>query len=120
MCEEHSEYSHFKDELYKTTGCKHRRMPVEWLDSIMKEAARLGVTEVIPSTMGEPLLYNGIDEFFECVKRYGLVVNLTTNGSFPRKPIETWTKVIVPITRDVKVSINGAKKRNIRVNHEGK
>ena len=110
MCEEHSEYSHFKEQLYQKTGCRRRRMPVEWLDRIMADAAAIGVTDVIPSTMGEPLLYQGIDEFFDAAERHGLKINLTTNGSFPGKPIEKWAKIIIPMTRDVKISLNGARK----------
>ena len=108
MCEEHSEFSHFKDNLFMRTGTRRRLMPVEWLDKIMVEALHIGVKEVIPSTMGEPLLYPGIDEFFRLARKYGLRVNLTTNGSFPRKTIDEWAQLIVPITSDVKISINGA------------
>lgn len=108
MCEEHSEFSRFKDDLFVRTGCRHRRMPVEWIGRIMAEAASIGVSEVIPSTMGEPLLYAGIDELFKHAVRNGLKINLTTNGSFPGRPIEEWARLIVPIARDVKVSINGA------------
>lgn len=111
MCEEHSEFSHFKDNLFTRTGIQRRLMPVEWLDKIMAEASHIGIEEVIPSTMGEPLLYSGVDDFFRLAKRYGLRVNLTTNGSFPRRSIDEWAQLIVPITRDVKISINGACKR---------
>ena len=41
------------------------------------------------------------------------VMNLTTNGTFPKKTEKTvseWAKLIVPITTDVKVSWNGATK----------
>ncbi len=110
MCEEHSQYSHFKDDLFRATGCRFRRMPVEWLDGIMEEAARIGVAEIIPSTMGEPLLYGGIDSFFDLAAEHCLRVNLTTNGSFPGKSIYEWAKIIVPVTTDVKISINGASK----------
>lgn len=113
MCEEHSEYSKFRDKLKEQcggAGSWRRRMPVEWLDKIIADAARLGVTEVIPSTMGEPLLYQGIDDFFSTAKRHGLKINLTTNGSFPGKPIKEWAKIIIPMTRDVKISFNGARK----------
>lgn len=105
MCEEHSRYSHFKE----TIGCR-RRMPVEWIDRLFEEASRLGIKEIIPSTMGEPLLYKGINRFYELSQKYGIKINLTTNGSFPGKSIDEWARMIVPNTTDVKISINGATK----------
>lgn len=125
MCEEHSEFSCFRERLKRETGVDRRRMPVAWLQPIFEQAAELGVTEIIPSTMGEPLLYEGIEEFYRLAKKHGMKVNLTTNGSFPRKPIAEWAKIIIPNTSDVKISINGAKKetseaimKNSNFNHQ--
>ena len=39
--------------------------------------------EVIPSTMGEPLLYSHFDELLELCRALGIPLNLTTNGTFP-------------------------------------
>ena len=66
MCEEHSNYSDFKQKLFNKTGIKRRLMPKEWLEAIFKEVKELGVKEIIPSTMGEPLLY----EYFEVILKY--------------------------------------------------
>ena len=110
MCEEHSSYSNFKQKLFKKTGVKHRRMPSYWIAGIFKEASELGVKEIIPSTMGEPLLYKDIDLFFELAKKYKIKINLTTNGTFPGKTVEQWAKLIIPITSDTKISFNGATK----------
>ena len=41
--------------------------------------------EVIPSTMGEPLLYSHFDELLKLCRAMGLPLNLTTNGTFPGK-----------------------------------
>jgi len=41
--------------------------------------------EVIPSTMGEPLLYSHFDELLKLCDSLGLPLNLTTNGTFPGK-----------------------------------
>ena len=38
--------------------------------------------EVIPSTMGEPLLYSHFDELLELCGALGLPLNITTNGTF--------------------------------------
>jgi len=108
MCEEHSPFSTYIKE--KLNG-KHRRMPKEWLEPIFEEAKKIGVTEMIPSTMGEPLIYKHFAHFIELCYKYNIKMNLTTNGTFPRtteKTVTEWAKLIVPITTDVKISWNGA------------
>ncbi len=111
MCEEHSQYSNFKQQLFTKTGIKYRRMPKEWIENIFEEAKKLGVKEIIPSTMGEPLLYQHIDLFFEFAKKYNIKINLTTNGTFPKKSILEWANLIIPVTSDTKISLNGATKK---------
>lgn len=108
MCEEHSPYSNFIDTLYKETGVKRRRMDFKTVQQIFKQASVLGVKEIIPSTMGEPLLYKQFDQIFDLAKQYGIKINLTTNGTFPKKSVLDWAKLIVPNTTDVKISWNGA------------
>jgi glycosyl transferase, group 1 / radical SAM family protein len=108
MCEEHSPFSKFIRE--KLNG-KRRRMPKEWLESIFEQAKALGVKEIIPSTMGEPLLYKHFAYIVELCYKYGIKMNLTTNGTFPKtteKSVTEWAKLLVPITTDVKISWNGA------------
>ena len=41
--------------------------------------------EVIPSTMGEPLLYSKFEELLDFCETTGIKLNLTTNGTFPGK-----------------------------------
>ncbi len=110
MCEEHSPYSRFKQLLYQRTGIKVRRMSKEWIEKIFREARTLGIKEIIPSTMGEPLLYKHIELFFEFARKYGIKINLTTNGTFPQKDAYEWAKMIIPVTSDTKISLNGATK----------
>ncbi|MEN9302150.1 MAG: hypothetical protein RL264_579 [Bacteroidota bacterium] len=108
MCEEHSPFSTYIKETLKG---KHRRMPKEWLEPIFQQAKKIGVTEMIPSTMGEPLIYKHFSHFIELCYMYGIKMNLTTNGTFPRtteKTVTEWAKLIVPITTDVKISWNGS------------
>jgi MoaA/NifB/PqqE/SkfB family radical SAM enzyme len=108
MCEEHSPFSTY---IKTKLGGKHRRMPKEWLEPIFKQAKELGVREIIPSTMGEPLIYKHFAHFVELCYKYDLKMNLTTNGTFPKtteKTVTEWAKLIVPITTDVKISWNGA------------
>jgi MoaA/NifB/PqqE/SkfB family radical SAM enzyme len=110
MCEEHSPYSDFIPELYKRTGVKRRRMDFNTVKSIFEESEKLGVKEIIPSTMGEPLLYKQFDEIFDLSKKHNIKINLTTNGTFPKKTVLDWAKLIVPNTTDIKISWNGATK----------
>lgn len=110
MCEEHSPFStYIRDKL----GGKRRRMPEEWLENIFQQAKALGVREIIPSTMGEPLLYKHFHRIVELCYTYDIRMNLTTNGTFPKvsgKTASEWAEQIVPITTDMKISWNGATK----------
>lgn len=108
MCEEHSPYSDFIPTLYKETGVKRRRMKFETVEDIFQQAEKLGVKEIIPSTMGEPLLYKEFDKIFALSEKSWIKINLTTNGTFPKKTVLEWAKLIVPNTTDVKISWNGA------------
>ena len=108
MCEEHSPYSDFIPNLFKETGVKRRRMEFATVEDIFLQAEKLGVKEIIPSTMGEPLMYKGIEGIFELPQKHGIKINLTTNGTFPKLKVEQWANFIVPNTTDVKISWNGA------------
>lgn len=110
MCEEHSPYSDFISNLYKETGVKRRRMEFSTVVEIFNQAEKLGVKEIIPSTMGEPLLYKEFDKIFELAQEKNIKINLTTNGTFPKKSVEEWSKLIVPTTTDIKISWNAATK----------
>jgi len=110
ICEEHSKYSDFKIKLFEKTGAAKRRMPIDWLENIFEQAKQLGVKEIIPSTMGEPLLYEGIELIYELAEKYNIKINLTTNGTFPKKLVEEWADIIIPTTSDIKISWNGASK----------
>jgi glycosyltransferase involved in cell wall biosynthesis/MoaA/NifB/PqqE/SkfB family radical SAM enzyme len=115
MCEEHSPYSDFIPRLFKETGVKRRRMNIETVRNLFAQAAELGVKEIIPSTMGEPLLYKEFDQIFELARFHGIKINLTTNGTFPKKSVTDWAKLIVPNTSDVKISWNGATAETARL-----
>ena len=61
--------------------------------------------EVIPSTMGEPLLYSHFDELLELCRALEIPLNLTTNGTFPGKwGSEDAMGVLLRSCRDIKVS----------------
>lgn len=109
MCEEHSPHSPLQIRR-KQEGKPRRLMPFDMIERVIAEAAANGLREVIPSTMGEPLLYEHFEGILGLCDRYGVKLNLTTNGTFPRLGATTWAERIVPVTSDVKISWNGATK----------
>ncbi|MFO0577958.1 MAG: glycosyltransferase [Polyangia bacterium] len=110
MCEDHSPHSRSQQQR-KEQGAPRRLMPLELLRRVLKDAAAMGVREVIPSTMGEPLLYEHFDEILALCREHGLKLNLTTNGTFPGRGARAWAEQIVPVASDVKISWNGATAR---------
>lgn len=109
MCEEHSIYSPRQPER-RANGQPKRRMPMDLIRRVVGECAGRGLREIIPSTMGEPLLYPQFDEIIDICANYDVRLNLTTNGTFPGRGAREWAKRIVPIGSDVKISWNGANK----------
>jgi glycosyltransferase involved in cell wall biosynthesis/MoaA/NifB/PqqE/SkfB family radical SAM enzyme len=109
MCEEHSPHSLLQIRR-KEDGKPRRLMPLETIERVIAEAAPHGLREVIPSTMGEPLLYEYFEGLLHLCGRYAVKLNLTTNGTFPRLGAAAWAERIVPVTSDVKISWNGATK----------
>ncbi len=109
MCEEHSPHSPLQA-ARRREGRPRRTMPVDLIRRVVADAAPHGLREIIPSTMGEPLLYEHFEEIVELCTQYGVRLNLTTNGTFPRLGAKTWAERIVPIASDVKISWNGATK----------
>ncbi len=103
MCDTHSIYK-------QENPPKRQRMSPDILRKILQQAVKLGIKEIIPSTMGEPLLYPYFDEFIENLKGTTTKLNLTTNGTFPKKGAEVWARELLPITSDTKISINAISK----------
>ena len=73
-------------------------------------SARSGgaLREVVPSTLGEPLLWAGTDSLLDACAAAGLRLNLTTNGTWPGRGARAWGERLYPLASDVKVSWNGA------------
>lgn len=101
MCEIHSRYR-------KEKSGTSRIMPISTIERIVASALPFGLREVIPSTMGEPLLYPHFPELLEIVRNNALKINLTTNGTFPGSGVRSWAEKILPLATDTKISINGA------------
>lgn len=107
MCEEHSPHSRLQVER-RTSGKPRRRMDIAMVRRVLESCRRTRLREVIPSTMGEPLLYEHFDKFIDLCHEFGVYMNLTTNGTFPKRGARGWAERLVPICSDVKISINGA------------
>jgi glycosyltransferase involved in cell wall biosynthesis/MoaA/NifB/PqqE/SkfB family radical SAM enzyme len=113
MCEEHSPHSPLQP-LRKAADKPQRRMDIELVRRVLEDSRGTGLREIIPSTMGEPLLYDHFEEILALCAREGVKLNLTTNGTFPRLGARAWAERIAPVTSDVKISWNGA----TRATHE--
>jgi MoaA/NifB/PqqE/SkfB family radical SAM enzyme len=109
MCEEHSPYSTLQSERIQA-GRPKRRMDIALIRRVLDESQGTPLREIIPSTMGEPLVYRHMDEIIELCAQYGVKLNLTTNGTFPGRGAQAWAERIVPVASDVKISWNGASK----------
>lgn len=88
-------------------------MPWNVAEKAVRFYAAKGIGEVIPSTMGEPLLYSHFEQLESLVRELGIRLNLTTNGTFPGKGAEAWAKELLPISKDIKISCWGMKKRSL-------
>lgn len=109
MCECFSPYSPVLKERV-TAGIGKREMSIELIRKILEQSRGSPLKEIIPSTMGEPLLYKDFEKIIDMCGEFGVKLNLTTNGSFPRIGAEAWSKKLVPICSDIKISWNGASK----------
>jgi len=107
MCEEHSPHSPLQN-LRRAQKRPKRRMDVALIRRVLEATVSKGLREIIPSTMGEPLLFKGFDEIIDLCSEFGVKLNLTTNGTFPGRGAEAWAHRIVPVTSDTKISWNGA------------
>ncbi|MBX3363925.1 MAG: glycosyltransferase [Phycisphaeraceae bacterium] len=107
MCEEHSPHSTLQL-ARRAAGRPRRRMDIGLVRQVLESCKGTRLREVIPSTMGEPLLYEHFDEFIDLCREFGVRMNLTTNGTFPKRGARNWAERLVPICSDVKISINGA------------
>lgn len=81
------------------------RAAIERYASERDEYGNRLLREVIPSTMGEPLLYSKFNELLQVCEAKSLKLNLTTNGTFPGK----WNskfgmELLLTACSDIKIS----------------
>ena len=109
MCECFSPHSNVKKERV-AAGIPKREMSIDLIRKILEDSRGTPLREIIPSTMGEPLLYKDFEKIIDMCGEFDVKLNLTTNGSFPRKGAEEWAKLLIPVCSDIKISWNGATK----------
>ncbi|MGC3997624.1 MAG: radical SAM protein [Anaeromyxobacter sp.] len=85
-----------------------RRMAPGLALEVLGERRGSPLSQVIPSTMGEPLLWSGLDDLLEGCRAAGAALNLTTNGTWPGRGPDAWAAALLPVACDVKISWNGA------------
>jgi MoaA/NifB/PqqE/SkfB family radical SAM enzyme len=100
-------------------GKLKRRMDISLIRKVLIDMKDSALREIIPSTMGEPLLYKHMNEIIEMCNEYGIKLNLTTNGTFPILGARAWAQQITPVASDVKISWNGACKETQEFIMEG-
>ena len=102
MCDTHSPYNADRAE-------QKRSLPIldySIIDKTVRELVPLGLKEIIPSTMGEPLLYPQFGDLLSLAEETGVSLNLTTNATFPKGGADYWADKLLPVLSDVKFSIN--------------
>ena len=94
------------DNRHRLAESRRPEMDFAIIEKTVEELSYHGLKEIIPSTMGEPLLYSHFESLVDLCKKYGVKMNLTTNGTFP-KGVEFWAEKLLEVVSDVKFSING-------------
>ena len=102
------------DNRHRLKDNRRPEMDLSVVEKTIRLLAPHGLEEIIPSTMGEPLLYSHFEELVNLCKKNNVKMNLTTNGTFP-KGVEFWAPKLLEIISDVKFSINGI---NSRINEK--
>jgi MoaA/NifB/PqqE/SkfB family radical SAM enzyme len=85
-----------------------RRLDPDRVLAVLDERRGSPLREVIPSTMGEPLLWDGMDLLVDRCAQRGLALNVTTNGTWPGRGPLQWARRLLPVASDLKLSWNGA------------
>lgn len=89
-------------------GRRPRRMDEALALALVAELRAGSLREVIPSTLGEPLLWAGLDGLVDGCAAARVQLNVTTNGTWPGRGGRRWGERLAPVASDVKVSWNGA------------
>lgn len=101
MCDTHSPFNRNREQRGTLPI-----MDFSVIEKTVRELAPLGLKEIIPSTMGEPLLYPQFGKLLDLAVECGVSVNLTTNATFPQGGVDFWADKLLPVLSDVKFSLN--------------
>jgi radical SAM protein with 4Fe4S-binding SPASM domain len=74
------------------------------------------IIEFHPTNIGEPLCSPWFNEMCNILKRYGVLLDLTTNGMLLKHDI---IDTIIPILKDIKISFDGSKKETLEKIRKG-
>ena len=85
-------------------GSKRAQMGWELFEHIAEQLLPT-LVELHPTNIGEPLCWPWFDRMCQTLERYGVVLDLTTNGTLLKG---SHLDHVVPIVRDVKVSFDGS------------
>jgi MoaA/NifB/PqqE/SkfB family radical SAM enzyme len=101
MCREHSPHA-------PPRPTPPRRLDLALAAGLLDGLRGSRLAEVVPSTVGEPLLWRELPGLAGLCQARGLALNVTTNGTWPRLGGEGWGRLLAGACSDVKVSWNGA------------
>lgn len=77
------------------------------VEKVLRSLNSDDLREVIPSTMGEPLLYPHFKKLLGLCRELSIKVNLTTNGTFPLGGVSYWAEPLLLNCSDIKISMMG-------------
>ena len=83
---------------------KKPRMEADLLELVVQQLFPT-LVELHPTNLGEPLTWPHFQRLCEAMARYGVLLDLTTNGTLLTEERVSWIR---PVARDVKVSFDGA------------
>lgn len=95
------------DNRHRLKDSPRPEMSITTIEKILNQLSHHGLKEIIPSTMGEPILYSHFDELIELCKINNIKMNLTTNGTFPKRGVTYWADKLLEVVSDIKFSLNG-------------
>jgi MoaA/NifB/PqqE/SkfB family radical SAM enzyme len=96
-----------------------RELTLDLVARVVEEERGRDLVEIIPSTRGEPLLWPGFAALASLCEDRGVLLNVTTNGTFPRLGARGWAARLAGAASDVKVSWNGARAASAEALMEG-
>ena len=95
---------HRRPEIARREHAAKNLLPFEQFTRLAAEVFPW-LEEFLPTTMGDPMLTPYFDEILPILRKYGVLLNLTTNGTLLS---EDRARAMIDILKDVKFSFDGA------------